>query len=57
MTNWSDNYLIQARAAATLPLTSHLSFKLSVKNDYNNQPSEDAIPNSFYINVALSLTL
>jgi putative salt-induced outer membrane protein YdiY len=57
LTNWSDNYLIQARAAATLPLTSHLSFKLSVKNDYNNQPSEDAIPNSFYFNVALSLTL
>jgi len=57
LTNWSDNYLIQARAAATLPLTSHLSFKVSIKNDYNNQPSEDAIPNSFYFNVALSLSL
>ena len=57
VTNWSDNFLIQAKASATLPLTSHLSFKLSVKNDYNSQPSEDAIPNSFYFNVALSLTL
>jgi putative salt-induced outer membrane protein YdiY len=57
LTNWSDNYLIQAKAAATLPLTSHLNFKLSVKNDYNNQPSEGAIPNSFYFNVALSVTL
>ena len=57
LTDWSNNYLIQAKAAATLPLTSHLNFKLSVKNDYNNQPSEDAVPNSFYFNVALSITL
>ena len=57
LTSWTDNYLIQAKAAATLPLTSHLNFKLSLKNDYNNQPSADAVPNSFYFNVALSITL
>lgn len=53
---WAENYLIQAKADLSLPITSLLSFKFSVKNDYNNRPSEGAVPNSLYLNVALSIT-
>lgn len=54
---WTTNYLIQSKAEFDLPVTSLLSVTVSVRDDYNNQPSEDATRNSFYFNFGVSVKL
>ena len=57
LSDFTNNYLLQARLTYTIPVISFLDFKIQVTDDYNNQPAEDTQPNSFYFNVGLSVTL
>lgn len=52
---WTQNYLIQSKAEFDLPVTSLLSLTVSVREDYNNQPSEDASRSSFYFNFGIAV--
>jgi len=57
LSDFANNYLLQARLTYTIPVISFLDFKIQVTDDYNNQPAEGTQPNSFYFNVGLSVTL
>ena len=54
---WTQNYLIQSKAEFDLPVSSLLSLTVSVREDYNNQPSEDASRNSFYFNFGVAVKI
>lgn len=57
VTNFTENYLVQARLTYTVPVISFLNFKVQITDDYNSSPADNTQRNSFYFNVGLSFTL
>ena len=39
--DWADNYLIRGEVSLSAPLTTHLAFKWSVVDTYDNTPAPD----------------
>jgi putative salt-induced outer membrane protein YdiY len=51
----TDNYLLRGSAALNVPMLSWLALKLSVFDEYNNRPAEDAKRNKLTLTAGLSL--
>lgn len=53
--DWANNYLLRNTASLTIPMFDAFSAKLSLMDEYNNQPSPGAAHNSLYITIGLSV--
>lgn len=53
--DWADNYLIRTTGSLTVPMFDPVSAKLSLTDEYNNQPSPDTVRNSLFFTAGLSI--
>ena len=53
--DWTNAFLVRNTASLTVPLLDPLSAKLSLIDEYNNQPAADAAYNSLYLAAGLSI--
>ncbi|MCA9774739.1 MAG: DUF481 domain-containing protein [Myxococcales bacterium] len=54
--DWVGDYLVRSEAWLALPLIDIVSFKVTVHDDYDNTPAQDADRNSFTTLVGLSVS-
>lgn len=55
ITDWTDDYRLRGETGVTVPLIDPVNFKVSLIDEYNSQPSEDAKANNLKTLVGLSL--
>ncbi len=53
--NFTEDYLLRAQAALTMPLVDPISAKFSVLNEYDNTPAPGTTRNSLFITLGLSV--
>lgn len=53
--NWTEDYLIRTTGTLTVPMFDPVSAKLSLMDEYNNQPAEGAVRNSLFFTAGLSI--
>jgi putative salt-induced outer membrane protein YdiY len=55
ITDWTDDYRLRGETGLIVPLVDPVNFKVSVIDEYNSQPSEDAKANNLKTLLGLSL--
>jgi putative salt-induced outer membrane protein YdiY len=55
ITDWTDDYRLRGETGLTVPLVDPVNFKVSVIDEYNAQPSDDAKGNNLKTLLGLSL--
>lgn len=53
--DWGNDYLLRTEAALTLPLFNPIDVKVSIIDQFDNTPAEDAKKNSLYFAAGLSV--
>ena len=53
--DWTNNYLIRGETSISMPIVYTVSFKTTLRDEYNSKPAVDAVANSLYLTFGLSI--
>lgn len=56
VTDWANDFLIRTQGDLFVPMFDPLSLKLSVADEFNNKPANDAKKNNLFITLGLSVS-